>query len=571
MVKRSPPRWILAWAAASAAAGCTSIVGLDGDYELDPRTGQGGSALTGGAGPGTGGLAGGTGGTAGTGGASGGAAGNAGKNAGGSGGSGATGGSMDASAGAGGTGGAAGTGGIAGAAGKDGGSGGSGGTGGASGGSAGTTSGGASGSGAAGAGGSGAAAGTGGMAGSSGGGAAGTGGSAGAGGSTVDAGDASSDGSAGAPPDANSDAADSHDAGSPCGPGTKFCGLCVATSDPTYGCGGPTCTVCEPNGTANCVSGNCVVTGCNTGYHQVGNACVPNGPEICSNNIDDDGDLRTDCLDSDCLTNPSCVGRCMDAVPIACDTIVTGQSTNASGSTSRISSYTCSPNMYGGSEFAYRFTGGTGQRVYAEIYGLSGNLGLFQIGAPSGQQCASAGCGAYGDAAIFTGAEALGFDTVAGQDYYLVVDGVQARNYSLSVQCSTVDGCRPVKPIEAGQSFSATNNPASGASNVTASKVPLYSCAGFGESGPEAAWIFTPTATAAYRASVTSLSADCDLYVLSGVDCGSNCLGPTTFSAQLNQAPEFVTFQGVANTTYYIVVDGYLGSVCNFTIGLTQL
>jgi hypothetical protein len=139
------------------------------------------------------------------------------------------------------------------------------------------------------------------------------------------------------------------------------------------------------------------------------------------------------------------------------------------------------------------------------------------------------------------------------------------------VQCSTFDGCWPVKPIEPGQNVSATNNTASAAPNVTPNKVPIYDCAQVGETGPEAAWIFTPTVSANYRASITGLSADCDLFVLSGADCGGTCLSPVSYSANSNQAPEFVTFAGVANTTYYIVVDGYFGSVCTFTLGLTQL
>ena len=173
------------------------------------------------------------------------------------------------------------------------------------------------------------------------------------------------------------------------------------------------------------------------------------------------------------------------------------------------------------------------------------------------------------------GAEALGFTTQAGQDYYLVVDSPNlARNYALSVQCSTYDGCWPVKPIEPGQSLSATNNPASGASNVTASKVPSYSnCGGFtiGETGPEAAWIFTPTVNANYRVMVSALSADCDVFVLPATDCGGSCLGPMTFSAAFNTATEIVNFAGVANTTYYIVVDGYADAICTFNIALTQL
>jgi hypothetical protein len=391
----------------------------------------------------------------------------------------------------------------------------------------------------------------------------------------MDAGDATG-GSAGAAPDASSDPPIDapEDVGSPCGPGTKFCGVCVPTADPNYGCANASCAPCEPNGTAICTAGSCVVTGCNTGYHRVGNACVANTPEVCTNGVDDDGDTRADCLDSDCVGDASCAGKCMDAVSVACDTILTAQSTSAAGSTSRISSYNCSANTYPASEYAYRFSGGANQRVYAEIYGLSGNLGLFEIGAATGAQCvAGTSCGVASDIAVGTGAEALGFTTQAGQDYYIVVDGPFVRNYALSVQCSTFDGCWPVRPLEPGQSFSATNNPTSGAPNVTARKVPSYSCGGgnIGETGPEAAWIFTPTATATYRASLTGLTADCDLFVLPATDCGGSCLTPTTFSDGFGNQSELVTFQGVANTTYYIVVDGYADAVCNFTIGLTQL
>ena len=583
MVKQRFHRWLPAIVTMGVVGGCTAIVGVDQDYDLDPGFGRGGSTLTGGAGAGPGGAGGSetggvpTGGAAGTGGGPGTDGGKGGETGGIAGSAGTAG--RSGSAGSAGTGGAAGTSGSSGAGGSSGS-----GVGGASGGGSAGTSGGAAGtggsaglSGSAGASGSTGSGGTSGSAGAAGswgtGGSTSTGGSAGAAGSLVDAGDASAD----APPDASSDGAADTTDGSPCGPGTKFCGVCVAVSDPDYGCTGTSCAPCEPHGTATCTSGSCVVTGCDVGYHQVGNVCVVNTPEVCTNGLDDDGDTRPDCLDSDCLGHPSCGGKCRDAVPIGCDTVVTGQNSGAAGSTSRISSYSCSGGFYGGSEYAYRFTGASNQRVYAEIYGLSGNLGLFEIGVPSGAQCvAAASCGASGDAANTSGAEALGFTAQAGQDYYLVVDGPNMppnvpRNYSLSVQCSTFDGCWPVKPIEPGQNVSATNNTASAAPNVTANKVPIYDCASVGETGPEAAWIFTPTVSANYRASITGLSADCDLFVLSGADCGGTCLSPVSYSANSNQAPEFVTFAGVANTTYYIVVDGYLGSVCTFTLGLTQL
>jgi hypothetical protein len=599
MVKRCS-RALSILSAAAIAGGCTSIVGLDQDYELDPGKGQAGSTPAGGSAgrggsdigrggqagmsgaadasiDGAGGAGGATGGSSGTGGATGGTAGSGGTG----GASGGKGGSAG-SGGAGATGGAAGVGGSGGASGAGGSSGtaGTGGSGGATGtgGSAGTAGvGGAAGKGgsggAAGTGNSGGAAGTGGSAGTGGaagsGGAAGIGGSAGTGGTTVDAGSDVIDGGD-ASADAWSDAAS--DGWSPCGPGTKQCGVCVPTADPNYGCAGPSCSPCEANGTATCTNGSCVVTGCNTGYHQVGNVCVPNVPEVCTNGLDDDGDTRADCLDADCVGDPSCVGKCMEAQAVACDTIVTAQSNGATGSTTRIGTYSCSASTYPGSEYAYRFTGGSGQRVVAELYGLSGNLGLFQIGVPSGTECvAGTSCGASSDVVATAGAEALGFTTQAGQDYYLVVDGPDTRNYSLSVQCTTLDGCWPVTPIAAGQSISATNNPSSGAANVTSNKVNNYTCINNPVTGPETAFIFTPTVTANYRALVSGLTADCELFVLAGNDCSGACVNANSFSDNSNTLPELVTFQGVANTTYYIVVDGYAGAVCNFNISLTQL
>jgi len=343
-------------------------------------------------------------------------------------------------------------------------------------------------------------------------------------------------------------------------------------SDPNYGCTTGTCAPCEINGTATCSGDSCLVTGCSSGYHLDANRCAPNVPEDCANNKDDDGDTRADCLDTDCNASPSCTGKCIDAASIACDSVIIGQSTNAAGSTQRVSSYSCAGGAYPGREYAYRLTGAGNQRVYAELYGLSGNLGLFRVGGVTGSQCSAAtACGAYADAMLNARAEALGFTVPAGEDTYIVVDGAAVQNYSLSVQCSAVDGCWPVKPIEAGQSFSATNNPNSGAPNVSANKVQVYDCYATAESGPEAAWIFTPTVTASYRVNVTALSADCDVFVLAAGDCGGTCLGPASRSVASDRISESITFNGLANTTYYIVVDGYEGAVCTFNLAMTQL
>ena len=135
-------------------------------------------------------------------------------------------------------------------------------------------------------------------------------------------------------------------------------------------------------------------------------------------------------------------------------------------------------------------------------------------------------------------------------------------------------GCFPARPIAAGQSFAATNGTGP---NVTPNHVPKYSCVSFNESGPEAAWIFTPTVAGNYRVSVTGLDADCDLWITSANNCDGTCLSGTTcspslcYSSKLNKQSEEVEFAALANRSYYILVDGWAGAVCNFTISLTQL
>jgi len=315
------------------------------------------------------------------------------------------------------------------------------------------------------------------------------------------------------------------------------------------------------------------VTACDSGYHQVGNQCLANGMENCSNGADDDGDNRVDCLDIDCASSTACANKCIDAKQVGCDAILTGQGTMAAGSTQRIASYSCTTSTYGGSEYAYRFTGSANQDVFVEIYGLSGNLGIFEIDGTTGAQCAAASaCALYGDASTASSPEALGFTVQQGRDYYLVVDGAATQTYSMSVQCSTAGGCRPTKAIGVGQSISATNNPASGASNITNNN-GFYSCYSLQETGPEAAWMFTPTVTGSYQVRLSGLTSDCDLFVLSSNNCNGTCLTPTSASRSTNmlRQDETVTFSGIANTTYYIVVEGWSGNTCSFTLSMTQL
>ena len=208
-----------------------------------------------------------------------------------------------------------------------------------------------------------------------------------------------------------------------CNTGWKNCDGAVAngcemsTSTNILNCGscGNVCPAIA-NGTPGCASGVCGVASCNAGFHPNGGVCDAN-VELCANGIDDDGDGKIDCFDTDCLASTDCNGVCMNAASIGCDTVLTGQNTGASGATQRIAppSYSCTATAFGGPEYAYKYTGGASKDVFVEAYGASGDVGVMLVDVLTGAQCnAKASCTTAGAAYTSAEAEALGFKPVVG-------------------------------------------------------------------------------------------------------------------------------------------------------------
>lgn len=92
------------------------------------------------------------------------------------------------------------------------------------------------------------------------------------------------------------------DAGITCGGGQKLCnGVCVAATDPTYGCSAAACTPCAiPHGTPSCVGGACAVATCDQGFAD----CNANPADGCE--VD--------------LSKPTSCGSCTTACPPATPT-----------------------------------------------------------------------------------------------------------------------------------------------------------------------------------------------------------------------------------------------------------
>lgn len=295
------------------------------------------------------------------------------------------------------------------------------------------------------------------------------------------------------------------------------------------------------------------------------------GSEICNNGIDDDADGRIDCFDPDCLSATACAGMCMDAGTLPCGVPRAIQNTGAAGSTQRIAppAYNCTTQTLTGPEYAYKLESGSNQDVIVELYGLSADLGVFAVEAVGGGQCdATQACvasdGPAGSATTPAPPHAMGFSTTLGRDYYVIVDGAAAADFSIVAQCSTQGGCQPVTAIQAGQTINGNNT--IGNPNVT-DVLGVYSCAGGNHTGGEASYIFTPTVTGNYRVDLTNLTENFDIFIVGAPTCTSTCLNSLARSVNVNLQNESVTFSATADTSYYIVLDCY--GAGSFTLTVT--
>jgi cysteine-rich repeat protein len=105
------------------------------------------------------------------------------------------------------------------------------------------------------------------------------------------------------------------------------------------------------------------------------------------------------------------------------------------------------------------------------------------------------------------------------------------------------------------------NNSLGGSWNV----LTTYSCVGWDESGPEYSYLFSSTTdqTVTVDLSVLTAGEDLDVFVIS--DNGGLC-EPT---GCLTYGEDQAVFAAAAGVDYYIVVDGYQGSVADYTIDLS--
>ena len=103
------------------------------------------------------------------------------------------------------------------------------------------------------------------------------------------------------------------------------------------------------------------------------------------------------------------------------------------------------------------------------------------------------------------------------------------------------------------------------------SDIVNYGCGGVPETGPEASYAFVAPTSTQVTVTVSGLTADLDVYVISafangGCEWSTGCI---THSSTGGTNDEQLTFNANAGELYYIVVDGFSGATSNFNLGVT--
>ena len=301
---------------------------------------------------------------------------------------------------------------------------------------------------------------------------------------------------------------------------------------------------------------------------------------------DDDDDDEPD-------PEPEPSGLCAPGMNLACGLQVAADTT-AAGATSEIDGYSCSPWDASGPEVAYQLVAAETGPITVELVEMQAGQDLdIYVVADAAGACASDQCVAYGNSVTT-------FDAVAGETWYVVIDGYNgsAGGFVLEVVCGDeeVAGddddavgdddddtpepdpepdpepqqpgvCVPLYPVEA-DTVVPTNNAGPGSTNA----IDSYSCVGWDETGPEIAWSFVAEADGQVTAHIELVAdelielvfgpqEDLDLFVLDASSCsGDSCIA---------FGDDTVSWSVSAGELTYLVIDGAGGDSSPFELTLS--
>ncbi len=155
----------------------------------------------------------------------------------------------------------------------------------------------------------------------------------------------------------------------------------------------------------------------------------------CADRWDDDCDGALNCADSDCDGSPYCAagGLCPMVDTLSCNSATSGSTLGGSPMLER---YGCAPWVEAGRERAHRFVAPKSGPVTIELSSSAAELDAIIVGA-----WASGGCDPLGQCLAITprvsGPRRATFQAVAGQTYWVMVDGASSSEgaYQLQVDC----------------------------------------------------------------------------------------------------------------------------------------
>jgi hypothetical protein len=323
--------------------------------------------------------------------------------------------------------------------------------------------------------------------------------------------------------------------------------------------------------------------------------CLPDVETVCDDGVDDDADGEVDCGDSDCAAAPVCAtNQCTAAQALGCgDT--DSATTYGVGSMDALEGFEAcgNPFDYAGSEYVYAFMTSVSTTVTVTLTGETSTTDIMVLS----EACEAAACLTYGY-------DDVSFEAVAGQPYYLVVDGFSGQQgaFTLSVACED-EGASPVEELCEGgvdedgdgavdcldsdcfgasglcqpscgatdsgyglvcaEDSDAWSNGAQGLTNVIDSYPSCFDSGLY--TGPEYVYSFTAEADGAITVLKTEAGGldELDMFVL--VDQGQGC-NPASC---LEWGTESLTFLATAGMSYFIVVDGWGGAINDYELAFS--
>ncbi|HEY5946284.1 MAG TPA: PPC domain-containing protein, partial [Kofleriaceae bacterium] len=130
-------------------------------------------------------------------------------------------------------------------------------------------------------------------------------------------------------------------------------------------------------------------------------------------------------------------------------------------------------------------------------------------------------------------------------------------------ECARGGACPRVADVSCGSDIR-------GSTFTGIGRIDELRCSSHSTAGPEAAYRFTAPASGTTTVSLSELTTDLDVSITGAFEVSGACdLGTCIAASAVSGAAKSVTFDAVANVTYYIVVDGPIDTAGDFRLGVS--